>query len=49
VKIARARPERFGGIVEIESPRALLHVDRQMMRELGYPESPLWQLPPAAR
>src|SRR6267143_589420 len=47
VKIARASPERFGGIVEVESPRALLHVDRQMMRELGYPESPLWQLPPA--
>jgi len=46
VKIARARPERFGGIVEVESPRALLHVDRQMMRELGYSDSPLWQLPP---
>src|SRR5690349_4304751 len=37
-------PERFGGIVETERPRALLHVDREMMRELGYPESPLWQL-----
>jgi radical SAM protein with 4Fe4S-binding SPASM domain len=43
--VARARPEQFGGIVELSRPRALLHVDRQMMRELGYPESPLWQLP----
>ncbi|HET9751362.1 MAG TPA: radical SAM protein, partial [Myxococcales bacterium] len=34
----------FGGIVEIERPRALLHVDRELMRELGHPESPLWQL-----
>src|SRR5205823_3743482 len=41
----RARFERFGGIVEMERPRALLHVDREMMRELGYGESPLWDLP----
>src|SRR5207248_1493017 len=46
VKMARARPERFGGIVEVESPRALLHVDQEMMRELGYPDSALWQLAP---
>jgi radical SAM protein with 4Fe4S-binding SPASM domain len=44
VKVLRARAERFGGIVETERPRALLHVDRQMMRELGYRDSPLWQL-----
>jgi radical SAM protein with 4Fe4S-binding SPASM domain len=44
VKVARWRPERFGGIVETERPRALLHLDRQLMRELGYPDSPLWQL-----
>lgn len=42
MKIVRGRAERFGGIVEIERPRALLHVDRELMRELGYPESPLW-------
>ncbi|HEY2030256.1 MAG TPA: radical SAM protein, partial [Myxococcales bacterium] len=42
MKIVRARAERFGGIVEIERPRALLHVDREMMRELGYAESALW-------
>src|SRR5207302_10540152 len=45
MKIGRARFERFGGIVEIERPRALLHVDREMMRELGHGESPLWELP----
>jgi len=43
VKVVRGRAERFGGIVEIERPRALLHVDREMMRELGYPESLLWE------
>ena len=42
LRILRARAERFGGIVELERPRALLHVDREMMRELGQPESPLW-------
>src|SRR5947209_6410039 len=41
----RARFERFGGIVEIDRPRALLHVDREMMRELGHGESPLWDEP----
>ena len=45
MKIARARPEQFGGIVELASPRALLHIDRELMRELGYPDSPLWDLP----
>jgi len=45
VKVARLRAERFGGIVELSSPRALLHVDKQMMRELGESRSPLWELP----
>lgn len=48
MKVARARAEQFGGIVELQSPRALLHVDREMMRELGYPDSPLWQKPEGA-
>ncbi len=48
MKVARARAEQFGGIVELERPRALLHVDRELMRELGYPESPLWDLPEGA-
>jgi radical SAM protein with 4Fe4S-binding SPASM domain len=47
VKIVRARFEQFGGIVELRRPRALLQVDREMMRELGYPESPLWEEPAA--
>jgi len=45
LEVVRARAERFGGIVEVARPRALLHVDRQMMRELGQPESPLWDSP----
>jgi len=45
VRVARVRAERFGGIVEVERPRALLHVDQELMRELGEPESPLWGLP----
>jgi radical SAM protein with 4Fe4S-binding SPASM domain len=45
VRVARARMEQFGGIVELERPRALLHVDREMMRELGYADSPLWEQP----
>src|SRR5437764_3852173 len=48
MNVVRARAERFGGIVELASPRALLHVDQEMMRELGYPESPLWDLPEGA-
>ena len=40
--IARVRAEHFGGIVELRKPRALLHVDRAMMRRLGHASSPLW-------
>ncbi|GAC1345156.1 MAG: mycofactocin radical SAM maturase [Myxococcales bacterium] len=43
--VARARAEHFGGVVEIRRPRALLHVDRALMRRLGQPESPLWTGP----
>jgi radical SAM protein with 4Fe4S-binding SPASM domain len=39
----RARYEPFGGIVQLENPPALAFVDQQLMRELGYPDSPLWQ------
>ena len=45
LRVLRARPEHFGGIVELERPRALLHVDRRMMRELGHADSPLWDAP----
>ena len=41
--IARARAEHFGGIVQLLKPRALLHVDRAMMRRLGHGGSPLWE------
>src|SRR3954468_19994913 len=34
-----------GGIARLRKPRALLQVDQQMMRELGFPESPLWNEP----
>lgn len=42
LSIERLRPEHFGGIVELKRPRALLHVDRQMMRNLGAGESARW-------
>jgi radical SAM protein with 4Fe4S-binding SPASM domain len=37
------RYEKFGGIVASDDPPFLAFVDRQFMRELGLPESPLWQ------
>jgi radical SAM protein with 4Fe4S-binding SPASM domain len=37
------RYERFGGIVHLERPRALVFVDRDRARHLGHAESPLWQ------
>jgi radical SAM protein with 4Fe4S-binding SPASM domain len=37
------RFERFGGIVHLERPRALVFVDRDRARRLGYSESPLWE------
>jgi radical SAM protein with 4Fe4S-binding SPASM domain len=36
------RYERFGGIVHLERPRALVFVDRDRARRLGYRASPLW-------
>jgi radical SAM protein with 4Fe4S-binding SPASM domain len=39
------RHERFGGIVQLERPRALVFVDRDRARHLGYGESPLWAEP----
>ena len=37
------RFERFGGIVHLERPRALVFVDRARARRLGYRASPLWK------
>ena len=39
----RHRLESFGGIVASDNPPFLAFVDRQYMRELGVPASPLWQ------
>lgn len=39
----RARPEWFGGIVSLDSPRALVSVNRSMMRLLGVNTSSRWQ------
>jgi radical SAM protein with 4Fe4S-binding SPASM domain len=43
------RYERFGGIVHLSRPRALVFVDRDRARRLGYRESPLWAEAPEER
>jgi radical SAM protein with 4Fe4S-binding SPASM domain len=37
------RYEKFGGIVHLERPRALVFVDRDRAKRLGYRETPLWR------
>ena len=37
------RYESFGGIIQLQKPSALVFVDQDYMRGLGYPESPLWK------
>src|SRR5260370_40911354 len=39
------RHEKFGGIVHLSRPRALVFIDRDRARRLGYSESPLWNEP----
>src|SRR4051794_10682564 len=39
------RFERFGGIVQLERPRALVFVDRDRAKKLGHEASPLWEAP----
>lgn len=41
----RHRFETFGGIVALEEPPVLAHVDREAMRGLGLGPSPLWERP----
>jgi radical SAM protein with 4Fe4S-binding SPASM domain len=36
------RLESFGGVLALEEPPMLVHVDRDFMRSLGHAESPLW-------
>jgi MoaA/NifB/PqqE/SkfB family radical SAM enzyme len=45
VKTVRHRFETFGGILALEDPPVLVHVDRDFMRGLGHGPSPLWELP----
>jgi radical SAM protein with 4Fe4S-binding SPASM domain len=40
--VADFRYEKFGGIVHLSRPRALVFVDRDRARRLGYEGSPLW-------
>ena len=40
--IIRYRYESFGGILHLKRPAALVWVDKDFMRSLGYPASPLW-------
>lgn len=39
------RFEAFGGILALEDPPMLVHVDRDFMRDLGHEHSPLWEKP----
>jgi len=41
-KILTYRYEPFGGILHLDRPAALVWVDKDYMRSLGYPDSPLW-------
>jgi radical SAM protein with 4Fe4S-binding SPASM domain len=43
LSVADFRYEKFGGIVHLSRPRALVFVDRDRARRLGYPDDPLWQ------
>jgi radical SAM protein with 4Fe4S-binding SPASM domain len=43
------RYESFGGIVHLSRPRALVFVDRDRARRLGYRASPLWAEAPEER
>ena len=38
----KLRYESFGAIVAIDEPPALVHIDREMVRELGFPDSDRW-------
>jgi radical SAM protein with 4Fe4S-binding SPASM domain len=44
----RHRFETFGGILALEDPAVLVHVDREAMRGLGFGSSPRWDEPESA-
>ena len=43
-RVLTYRYEPFGGILHLERPASLVWVDKDYMRSLGYPDSPLWDL-----
>ncbi len=45
MNIMKHRFESFGGILGLENPPMLVHVDREFMRSLGYESSPIWDKP----
>jgi radical SAM protein with 4Fe4S-binding SPASM domain len=47
MSVVKHRFEAFGGILALENPPMLVHVDRQFMREMGCGHSPLWDGPEA--
>src|SRR6185437_1425596 len=42
-RAVKLRAEWFGGLVSLEKPRAVVSVNRGMMKLLGLAESPRWQ------
>jgi radical SAM protein with 4Fe4S-binding SPASM domain len=49
MKAYKHRFEPFGGILAMEEPPMLVHVDRDFMRSLGHEQSPVWEEPETAR
>ena len=45
MSIMKYRLESFGGVLALENPPMLVHVDRDFMRGLGCEPSPLWEKP----
>src|ERR1700690_17218 len=45
MSVMKHRFESFGGILALEDPAVLVHVDRDFMRSLGHKHSPLWDKP----
>ena len=43
-KVLTYRYEPFGGIIHLARPSALIWVDKDYMRSLGYPDSELWDV-----
>jgi len=48
MSVVKHRFESFGGILALENPPMLVHVDRDCMRGLGHEHSPLWEKPEAS-